>query len=534
MASKRTGLHPCTALLVLVALSGGCDRWNGQISAESSQPEEKTAQVTVWGERFEIFLEHRPLVAGSPTTFATHVTDVQTLEPRREGRITFVLHSEGGPPTERVELAPARPGIYQPQLTFPSAGKWTLSLRIPVEAAESVVTLPPLTVYASREAALTAPEPEAPDGVTFLKEQQWKVLVGTEPVGKRRLVERLRLSGVVSPRPEARAAVTPPVSGRLLPPPNRTLPTLGERVEAGQVLALVQPPFSDFAAKILDSEAGAIRARLEVDQAELALARTQKLALEKAASERELQAGDFALRTARASHDAALAVRDSYRKAGAIFVSSDGAENDSGLPSLALRAPIAGVIAHVGAAVGEYVPSDEPVFRIVDTSFVLIEARIPESDIGRIGASRAALYETRDAKGRLIPILGGGGGQVVFLGLEINPSTRTLPLIYAVPNPEGRLRIGMGLNVYVETDRVEDALAIAESALVDEDGRAVAFVQVAGETFQKRDLTLGIREGGFAQVISGLSEGERVVTKGGYAIRLASVSTTIPAHGHAH
>ena len=69
---------------------------------------------------------------------------------------------------------------------------------------------------------------------------------------------------------------------------------------------------------------------------------------------------------------------------------------------------------------------------------------------------------------------------------------------------------------------------------MEEDGRPIAFVQVAGETFQKRDLTTGIRDGDWVQVLSGVGEGERVVTKGAYAIRLASVSSAIPAHGHVH
>jgi membrane fusion protein, heavy metal efflux system len=106
--------------------------------------------------------------------------------------------------------------------------------------------------------------------------------------------------------------------------------------------------------------------------------------------------------------------------------------------------------------------------------------------------------------------------------------------VYELPNPDGRLRIGMALTVYVETAHVEEALVVPVAALVDEDGRAIAFVQVSGETFEKRDLTLGIRDGAFVQILAGLAEGERVVTKGAYAIRLASVSTTIPAHGHAH
>jgi multidrug efflux pump subunit AcrA (membrane-fusion protein) len=59
-------------------------------------------------------------------------------------------------------------------------------------------------------------------------------------------------------------------------------------------------------------------------------------------------------------------------------------------------------------------------------------------------------------------------------------------------------------------------------------------VQLGGETFEKRDLTLGIRDGDWVQVLSGVKEGERVVTKGAYAVKLASMSSAIPAHGHAH
>ena len=100
--------------------------------------------------------------------------------------------------------------------------------------------------------------------------------------------------------------------------------------------------------------------------------------------------------------------------------------------------------------------------------------------------------------------------------------------------PKARLRVGQSVNLFVETARAEDTLAIPSAAIVEEDGRPIAFVQAGGETFQKRDLTLGIRDGNWVQVLSGITEGERVVTKGAYAVRLASVSSAIPAHGHVH
>jgi multidrug efflux pump subunit AcrA (membrane-fusion protein) len=72
------------------------------------------------------------------------------------------------------------------------------------------------------------------------------------------------------------------------------------------------------------------------------------------------------------------------------------------------------------------------------------------------------------------------------------------------------------------------------SSVVDDAGRPIVFVQVEGETFERRPVTLGEREGEFVQVTAGLTNGERVVTRGAYLIRLASLSTQVPAHGHVH
>jgi hypothetical protein len=58
-----------TACVLLVIARG-----RAGISQEGTAEEEKTAQVTVWSDRFEIFLEHRLLVVNTPTKFITHVT----------------------------------------------------------------------------------------------------------------------------------------------------------------------------------------------------------------------------------------------------------------------------------------------------------------------------------------------------------------------------------------------------------------------------------------------------------------------------
>jgi cobalt-zinc-cadmium efflux system membrane fusion protein len=107
-------------------------------------------------------------------------------------------------------------------------------------------------------------------------------------------------------------------------------------------------------------------------------------------------------------------------------------------------------------------------------------------------------------------------------------------LIYEMKNPDGQFRVGQQVALHVETANAREALAIPHSALVEEGGWFVAYVQLGGETFEKRELRLGIRDGDWVQVLSGLKEGERIVTRGAYAIRLSTATGAIPAHGHTH
>ena len=481
--------------------------------------EEKASQRTVWTDRFEVFLEHPPLAAGEPADFVTHVTDLVSLEPRKAGAIAYLLKRGADAPVEVRAMEPIRPGIYKPALTFPLAGDWNLSIRID----DIDIELGAFVVHPTRAAAHEAPAPGEIEGVAFLKEQQWKLGTKAEAIGRRKLVQRLRVPGVVAARPGSRAALAPIVEGRLMPPTGGSLPRVGERVEADQLLARVQPPFSDFAAKLIESEADIIRTRVALEQAEAAVARLRKLVAEGARTPRELADAEFTQRTAQANHEAAKALRAAYAKSGAVLA-------DDGRPVFELRSPIAGLVIRVSAGAGEHVHTETPVFTILDSSRVWIEARVSEADLNRLGGLRAALFETPDAPGRLAP----AGGAPVHTAAEVDPATRTVALVYEAENASGALRIGMALTLHVETARSEEDVAVPESAVVDEEGRFVAFVQVSGETFEKRDLRLGIREAGHAQVLSGLKEGERVVTRGAYAVRLASVSTSIPAHGHSH
>ncbi|MCO5170666.1 MAG: efflux RND transporter periplasmic adaptor subunit [Planctomycetes bacterium] len=504
--------------------------------------EPRTDAVTVHGDRHELFIEHRLLVAGVPTRFVTHVTDAVTGEARREGPITFVLLRADEPPIEVPVSGVARLGIYSPDLTFPGPGPWSVTVRVPWVGGVDEVALPARTVFASDAEAEASPATEAPEGISFLKEQAWRVPVRVERAARRTLVERLRLPAEVEALPSRRAWVTPPLAGTLRPPEGGSIPEPGAHVEAGQVVAVVAPPLAgadlpafltsqlQLATQEADARARAERAAAVLEQARRAHARVRELAAENARSRRELEEAESAERVAAVEEAAAARLAASIAE----LRRGLGADLAQGLPALPLRAPISGAVVAVHAAHGEHVTPARPLLQIVDTTVVEVLARAPEADVARLGEGRTAWAEAPGAPGALTSLTGEGVGRFLYAGSVVDPATRTVALVWEVQNQPAWLRPGQTLDVHVETRRAQEVIAIPISALVAEEARWVVFVQLGGETFERRDVALGVRDGEWVEVRSGVAEGERVVTHGGVAIRLASVSSAIPAHGHAH
>lgn len=530
----------CLAAGLMVLVAVGCRPASDGAARRGAQDEhghehgdaDRTVQVTVFGDAHEVFVEHPLVVAATPTPFVVHVTDLATREPRRNGPLRFAARLGEETSLEHLEPAPTRAGIYEAQLTFPRPGTWTLALTVPTDQGEEHIPLPGFRVYASVHDAEHAVVPEPPAGIAFLKEQQWRVQLGTEVVRPRRLVEHLRLPAQVVARPGGRAQVRTPLPGYLALPPEAPMPLMGDTVAAGQVLARLQPALSELATRLIEAEGEVARTRLERDQAEVAFERIRKLAQADAKSPRELQEAAYAVQAAQARHAAALALQRTYREAD---TGQESATEATGLAAIELRSPVAGtIVAQSDAALGELIPAEQVVFTVLDATRVLVAAHVPEASLDHLAEVKAARYAVPGTPERQVPLTGEGGGRLVSAGMPIDPTTRTAPLVYEVANTDNRLRVGQSLDLYVETARVAEALAIPSEAIVEEGGRPIAFVQVGGETFEKRELRLGVRDGPWVQVLAGLAAGERVVTRGAYAVRLASVAGALPAHGHAH
>ncbi|HEX6910216.1 MAG TPA: HlyD family efflux transporter periplasmic adaptor subunit, partial [Longimicrobium sp.] len=169
-----------------------------------------------------------------------------------------------------------------------------------------------------------------------------------------------------------------------------------------------------------------------------------------------------------------------------------------------------------------------PLFTIVDPSTVWLRVRLPAADASRLPSDARATFTVEgDARPHT-------ASRLVSVGSSVDPQTRTVPVVFAVDNSGGALRIGQFGRASLPVGGTTRGVAIPTGAILDDNGIPVAYVQVSGETFQQRRLRLGESDGSVTEVLEGIKPGEMVVTRGAYQVRLASMSSTPMSGGHAH
>jgi RND family efflux transporter MFP subunit len=193
-----------------------------------------------------------------------------------------------------------------------------------------------------------------------------------------------------------------------------------------------------------------------------------------------------------------------------------------------VHAPISGIITESSSVSGANVELGIVLFRIVDIDSLYVQAIVPESEFSKLRQLSGAEVEMPDG-GQVR-----GATRLVSIGRLVDPNTRTVPVTYEIDNRDHRLAINQTLFMRLLLTPSTRSTVVPEAAVIDDAGRPVVFVQVAGESFVRRPVKLGVRNAGGVQVVEGVKPGDRVVTKGAYLVRLSTMSSAVPAHGHVH
>ena len=193
-----------------------------------------------------------------------------------------------------------------------------------------------MQVYADEAAARKAADAargRADGAITFLKEQEWKIGVVHEPVTRHDLVERLVVPGEILPAAGAKAVVTSPMAGRLLPPPRGPVPQ-GRRDGRGgpgrrpRRAAAARPPGrrllanraqvrtlqADLQARLKDAEMEIRKAKIELDLARTGLRADQDPGGSDAIARKQLDEAEHDFRIAEAAYQGKRRLREPYEQ----------------------------------------------------------------------------------------------------------------------------------------------------------------------------------------------------------------------------
>lgn len=486
---------------------------------------EEPVSITKWTSKTELFVEFAPLLVGQETPFAAHLTDLETFKPVSEGKLEVSFTPPQGNEVTFEAPSPTVAGIYRPVAKIDQPGSYRLTFHRYRPSSDQIYD----TIDAGEVTVLEKPEPpakaESPQsaGITFLKEQQWRMDFATAPVGERELFTLLRLSAEVKPAAAGQVQIAAPVAGRIVTAA-RGVPIPGQKVKRGEELAVILPNPSKNRVE-LDAELRSAQSELEA--AEKELQRVRELYQDKIVARRRLEQSERDVAVQRAQLDAA-------RVQLGLLDPSQPLPKGAAAQTIrfSLRAPISGTIVAANVTPGALVEAGHNLLSIVDLDRVWIEARLYELDIEKVRNFERAAFS---APALAEPVaLTRPKARLLNIGSVIDPATRSVALILEVLNEQRRLRIGLQGELSIPTGEKTRGVAIPASAIVDDKGVPVAFVQTEGETFERRELELGIKSDGYAEVKSGLKPGERLVTRGAYRVHLGSLATTLPAHGHAH
>jgi RND family efflux transporter MFP subunit len=262
----------------------------------------------------------------------------------------------------------------------------------------------------------------------------------------------------------------------------------GERVRAGQVLARFEA--SEQESGRTSAEADRVAAQSELATAQWNLEQTNELYKAGAVAERDYKMAQQAVTASRAR----LAAAQARLRA-----------TSSSLSDTRVLAPTSGVISQKAVENGEHVARGASLFTLVRSDILELEAAVParQANAVRVGQT---VHFTADARAF--------DGKVARVSPTVDPSTRSVSVYVQIPNASGSLKGGTFASGRVVSRVVSGALVVPAAAIRQSADEGKPYVyRIAGKTIDIAAVQLGVVDdrAGMAEVLDGLSEGDRVV-----------------------
>ena len=349
-------------------------------------------------------------------------------------------------------------------------------------------------------------EVRSSNGAVFPKEKSWSVDFATEEAVLEPFGQVIRATSRVQPSQEEVFTVSALTDGVVSIGAKALVE--GREVRKGETLCIVK------GSGTADENLATKYARAEADYnfAKNEYERKKALASDRIVSESELRQAEAAFEIAKA-----------------VFENLKGNFDASGQSA---KSPIEGFVTSVTVSNGQFVRAGDPIATVSRSRSLLVVAEIQPRYSACLKDICGATFKDMDS-GR-IWTLDELGGKVVSYGKSVSSDSPLIPVTFSVPNKGGFIP-GSFLQTRIITRSETPAITLPTTSLIEEQGNYFVYRQLTPEYFEKTPVTIGASDGLRTEIRSGLSAGERVVSKGAMFVKLAQASGALDPHaGHNH
>lgn len=341
---------------------------------------------------------------------------------------------------------------------------------------------------------------ENPDEIEFPASQAAKIDFRVEKVVPTAFTDVIKASGRVMPAQGQEITLASPVSG-IVSFAGTNL-AQGSRVNAQNLFYISTRNVGggDVAAK---AEAEYLKAKSDYERA-------QSLVADRIVSQREFDVITAEYRQAKAEYDALAA-----------------AQTDRGTR---VASPIAGYVTSLAVNEGDFVEMGQTLASVSQNKRFTLRADVSQRYYQRLGGVRNANFTIPyENTTHSIADL---GGRLISVGQSSGSASSLIPVTFEFDN-NGTVVPGSYVEVYLLGSPVTNALTLPLSAITEQQGIHYVFVQLSDDHYERREVKLGPDDGQRIRILSGIREGEKVVTRGAVNVKLAGASGAIP-HSHEH
>lgn len=312
----------------------------------------------------------------------------------------------------------------------------------------------------------------------------------------------IKCSGEIYAAPSSREVVTAPISGRITF--TGSTPVVGGKVTSGTTMMTIS------LGNLLSMEA-VESAEIEYTRAKAEFERVETLYDQQIVTQSEF-----------------LRAQAEYRRAAAVYEPLKRSRTSRGN---AVSAPMTGVVTNVMVSSGDYVEVGQPLFEVASMRRLQLHADVSQRYFNRM----ADIFDAniKAASSAEVFNLASIGGKLISTGSAVDSHSPMIPVVFEFDN-NGSFVAGSMAEVDLLTRSDREVITLPLTAITEQQGLYYVYVQLDEDCYSRRAVTIGADDSRRAVILSGLNEGERVVTRGAVNVKVAAASSGSIPHGHSH